>query len=1015
MIKILLVIFSVCAGYCSTSQTLIPRFENLGVNEGLPHSSVYSITQDKKGFMWFGTADGLCRYDGSVLKIFKYASQYEQDVVNNFVRGKMQEDKAGNIWYCNEAGIYKLDFVKERVIRVRVFDKKEFNNVAFRSVYLDINNNLWMFNIIEGVVAYNIATGSLTKYPLPYKIDLSKIILNFTNVDDAGNIWIKFGSKADPFIIFNMLSGKYSLRLVKDAPHAVFFEKKKQVLAYDDKLVYDYGGSIPSVTIPKIIDGKKTPFYSFDGISDNYGRLWMTARGNGLFYYDEKNNRLHEYHHDNSKIKSLPFDLTTCLFIDRNENLWIGMDGAGVVKLDLKQPKFNLFPLSEGDFPVLIDYFTKCFFEDSTGRIWFGSHTGGLNIFDYTKQTLINYHHVNNRPNSLPGNIVGSILKDRDGKMWIGSSGGISMFNESEKSFETIIIQDLPKLYPLRNNFVYKMMQLANGDFLAATLLGIIKVVKEKSGKYKGYYFSNNRVLISGTTDIAEMPDRMVYATLPGLGLYQLIPDGNSYKLTNTFLNGIDLRSVRKDEKNAGYLWIGSGIGLIHFNTATHAYKVWNEKDGMANSYVYGSLEDATGNLWISTNKGLSSFNPKENKFENFSFLDGLQSNEFNTQAFYKSNTGVFYFGGIRGFNWFKPGYVSKEKIKPVAAITRIEISDSVFQKDSAFLLQQTITVPYNKNDFSFQFAALDYTRPEANNIQYTMQGWDAGWVTADNRSARYANLPPGNYTLKLKVANADGVWSDEQKINIIIQSPFWKRSWFVVALALLLIAAIVFITYRISQQKAKKKLRLLEKQIAVDDERNRISADMHDEIGSGITHIALLSELIQTQHKDSAELKKDIHKIGISSRKLVQTMSEIIWALNPQNDTLENLLAYIREQSYQYFEPMNVQFDIYFPDTIPDIKLSNAERRNLYLVTREALNNAMKHSGAECIELKMEMLESTCCFSVTDNGVGINLKINKPGNNGIVNMKKRMTDIGGSIEWLTQQSGTSVKYCLCV
>ena len=319
--------------------------------------------------MWFGTADGLCRYDGSVLKTFKYTPQYEQDVVNNFVRGKMQEDKTGNIWYCNESGIYKWDVVKERVIRVRVFDKKEFNNVAFRSVFLDSNKNIWMFNIVEGVVAYNITTGSLTKYPLPYKIDLSKIVLNYTNVDDDKNIWIKFGNKPDPFIVFNTLSGKYAIRLLKDAPHAVFFEKKKQVLAYDDKLVYDYGESIPSVTIPKIIDGKKTPFYSFDGISDNDGRLWMTARGNGLFYYDEKNNRLHEYHHDNSKIKSLPFDLTTCLFIDRNENLWIGMDGAGVVKLDLKQPKFNLFPLSEGDFPVLIDYFTKCFFEDSNSYV----------------------------------------------------------------------------------------------------------------------------------------------------------------------------------------------------------------------------------------------------------------------------------------------------------------------------------------------------------------------------------------------------------------------------------------------------------------------------------------------------------------------------------------------------------------------------------------------------------------------------------------------------------------------
>jgi signal transduction histidine kinase len=199
-----------------------------------------------------------------------------------------------------------------------------------------------------------------------------------------------------------------------------------------------------------------------------------------------------------------------------------------------------------------------------------------------------------------------------------------------------------------------------------------------------------------------------------------------------------------------------------------------------------------------------------------------------------------------------------------------------------------------------------------------------------------------------------------------------------------------------------------------VEKERTRISNDMHDEIGSGITHIALLSELIQTQQKDTAELKKDINIIGTSSRKLVQTMSEIIWALNPHNDTLENLLAYIREQSQQYFESMDVHFKINFPDTVADVKLSNVQRRNLYLVTREALNNAMKHSGAAAIQLKMEVVKSTCCFSVTDNGKGM-CEIKSHSSNGIRNMKKRMKDIGGSIEWLPQERGTTVKYCLLV
>ena len=197
--------------------------------------------------------------------------------------------------------------------------------------------------------------------------------------------------------------------------------------------------------------------------------------------------------------------------------------------------------------------------------------------------------------------------------------------------------------------------------------------------------------------------------------------------------------------------------------------------------------------------------------------------------------------------------------------------------------------------------------------------------------------------------------------------------------------------------------------------ERSRISSDMHDEIGSGITHIALLSELIQTQQKEVPGLKKDINVIATSARKLVQTMSEIIWAMNPQNDTLENLLAYIREQSHQYFESMDMHFEIYFPDAVPDIKLSNEQRRNLYLVTREALNNAMKHSEATCIQLKLEIQKKTCCFSVTDNGKGINEKVNKLGSNGLRNMNKRMEDIEGSIEWLSLERGTIVKYCLAV
>lgn len=200
-----------------------------------------------------------------------------------------------------------------------------------------------------------------------------------------------------------------------------------------------------------------------------------------------------------------------------------------------------------------------------------------------------------------------------------------------------------------------------------------------------------------------------------------------------------------------------------------------------------------------------------------------------------------------------------------------------------------------------------------------------------------------------------------------------------------------------------------------IENERSRISSDMHDEIGSGITHIALLSELIQTQHKEEKEFKKDINIIATSARKLVQSMSEIIWAMNPQNDSLENLLAYTREQSQQYFESMDIKFDISFPEQVPELKLSNVQRRNLYLVTREALNNAMKHSSANHIRLTLNINKQHITFSVIDNGVGMNDKKNRTGSNGISNMKKRMKDIDGIIEWLPLEKGTAVTYSLTI
>lgn len=937
---------------------------------------------------------------------------YEGDAVNNGTN-RLVEDGHGNIWYCNRTGIYKWDAYTQKIAKARAIQANEFASREFNCIIWDRNQTLWLVNILEGVFAFDIASGQLKPYPLPARPDHTDILLSGSVTDAGGSPGIALFNGGRPYLFFNTLTHTYSFPQTNLAAHALFFGRGKEVYSFNDSLVFRNAVTNNFTSINKQLDGKKINFYSAAAAWDNYGRLWMTARNKGLYSYEEKTGIFHEYRHNNARLQSLPFDLTTCLYIDRGQNLWIGMDGGGVARLDLKPPLFNLFPLSEDDYPVLKDYFTKCFYEDEQERIWFGSHTNGLNILDPKTGILSNYQNEKDNPHSLPGNIVGSIVKDRQGNIWVGSSGGISLFDERRRAFKTIPIANLPALHPQVNSFVYKIIQLKNNDLLAATILGLVKITRQKNGSYEGWYFNDKPFLQSATTDVVEMPGDVIYATVPEFGLYELKAGVAGYSLQSKSLPGIDLRSVRPDDKNPQWLWVSTAIGLIHFNTATKKYVLWNSKNGMASSYVYGTLEDTTNGLWLSTNGGLSFFNTATQKFDNYTNQDGLQSNEFNTQAFYKSGVGNFYFGGIKGFNWFRPGSVKQEPARPQAAITQIAIRDHVYEPDSVFFRNRLITAEYDSNDVDFQLAVLDYTRPGANKVQYTLEGWDKSWTTTFTKSVRYSHLSPGHYVFRVRASNTMGSWGDEEQIFLVIKAPFWQSAWFRTMVILLLLVATIFTTRRLSLARAKQKLRLLEKQVAIDKERRRISADMHDEIGNGITHIALLSELIRKKEMDSYGLKIEMAGIATSARKLVQTMSEIIWALAPQNDTLENLLAYTREQSRQYFDGMEIELVIDFPDKVPELVLDNEERRNLFLVTKEALANALKHARAEHVCLSLTISGNQYCFQVKDDGVGMPDKKINIGSNGLRNMKKRMEDIGGKITWTQDAKGITVSYSI--
>ena len=993
------------------AQSIISRFETIGVEDGLSQSSVYSIYQDKEGYMWFGTADGLNRYDGSEIKVFKIISGLATKGNSNFIRGKLCEDDKGNIWFSSETGIYFYDRILEQLRLAYTFPETRTGVLYYIMVSIDKNQNLWLINNSLGLALWQTRTGTMQYYSYPFGVDLTKIVLGELSVlDSSGGIWFNI-HRHDGLYCFNIQNKQFEHFLPGKNYQVVGFGKGKSFLASGNK-IYQYDSKMLPVDSISLFISQKEPVRIRNVFEDGYGRLWMATFNYGLLYYDYHQKRIYQYRHSEAVQRSLSSDFLTLLATDRSGNLWIGTDGGGVCKLNLNPPRFNLFPQNEGEFPVLKDNFTKCFFEDEQKRIWFGT-LHGFSIYNPADGSIKHFSHHDNDPLSLPGNIVSYIFKDKDGSILIWHNMGISIFNEARQSFQTVPQVFWGDLNPGQLS-CFRILPLKNGDLMAATSEQLVQIIKRNDK-----YFATSRIkgiegIPTTITDLVELNKGNIWLASPLIGLYHYDFTNDTFSFKERFLSGIDFRSLHVDDTDPYVLWIASGKGLIRFDTRAKKSELFDDNKGMSNSYVYGILEDGKGNLWMSTNGGISRFSKETHQFQNYSWKDGLQSNEFNTGAFYKGASGTFYFGGIKGFNYFKPDDFENRssEFKPGIAISQIKVNDKVYLQDSLFENERSLRLKYFNNDLFFQLAALDFTLPQANKVQYKLEGWDKDWVTSYNKKIIYSNLPAGTYTFKAKAANSDGVWSREENITIIITPPFWKTWWFYFLVVAGLIGSIIWATRIIAQRRLKIKIMELEKLQAIEAERSRISRDMHDEIGSGLTRIALMTELMKTQQGLNEHTRHDVSEIAGSSRTLVSTMSEIIWTLNPQNDKLDNLLAYLREQTQQYFEPFTINYRVNFPEIIPDVKLSNQQRRNLFLVSKEALNNALKHSGATTIELTVEIMKSKCSFQVLDNGKGIDKTNHRTGSNGLNNMKRRMENIQGGIEWLQENGrGTRVHY----
>jgi ligand-binding sensor domain-containing protein/signal transduction histidine kinase len=829
-----------------TAQIGESKFERITAESGLSVSTVRSILQDQTGFLWFGSDDGLNRYDGYSFKIYKRQSHDSNSLSHNMI-WCLWEDRDGILWIGTEMGLNSLDPKKERFRRY-LNETGQSNNLSHNSVRAlceDLNGDIWV-GTNNGLNRLNPKTGEFEQfYTSPTdKTSLSDNRIRYLFVDSKGTLWIgtfhglnRLNRETNSFVRYYPNPGDTPEQdlnrvrsMVQDQNGLLWIATNAGLHAFDP--------GAETFIPPASIFGEN---YSLCGESirallvDQAGDLWVGTT-NGLNRYDREIGAFVCNRFDAQNPYSISTNQIRSIFQDRGGIVWIGTYMGWLNKFDFNKTKFVHFH-KDNIFPARINHNeVKAFYEDDHGKIWIGTNGGGLNVFDREKRDYSYYLPKVSDPRSLSSNRVYAIREDRSGSVWIGTNGsGLEKVLFSPSPQRKIAgfkhFRHIPKdPSSLSSDRIRCILEDHDGFLWIGTFDSGLSRFDPQTQTFINYAHDpeNPQSLSNDTVQALYEDSQEVLWVATRNGLNRFHPEGGSFNAyranldDDTSLSDNSVLSIHED--GMGVLWVGTHGGLNKFDRDKETFAHYHEEDGLPNEVVYGILEDAQGNLWLSTNKGLAKFDPRTEIFKSYDPKDGLQSEEFAIGAYYKSPKGEMFFGGNQGFNAFYPEKIIDNPHIPPVVITDFQLFNvSVgIQEDHRWPLEQTITysqaikLGHRENSISFEFAALDFSAPEKNQYAYKLEGFEAEWnYPQDRRFAAYTNLPHGKYILRVKGTNDNGVWNESgTALRITVVPPFWKRLGFQLFLGFLLIGSVI-LGYKIRITTMKRLQQKLERQVA--------------------------------------------------------------------------------------------------------------------------------------------------------------------------------------------------------
>ncbi|UCE20088.1 MAG: SpoIIE family protein phosphatase [Gemmatimonadota bacterium] len=820
----------------------------ISLEQGLSQSIVESIVQDKRGFMWFGTEDGLNIYDGYRFLVLRNVPGDLNSLSYNHITA-IYEDKLGQLWIGTfNGGLNTYNIEKDQFTRYQhdPSDSHSLSNNVIRAIYQDRAGTLWI-GTDDGLNMLVIHSGAedtaeQNRSFVCYKHDpqdpnsLSNSVVRSVYQEKDGALWIgtdgglnklvQTPSGAVKFIRFqyNPLDpGSISNNIIR-----VIYQDEDGTLwiGTDGGLNKRIETSPDAVKFLRYQNDPRDPrslshnqVYTI--FEDRFKTLWIGTNGGGLCQFDREEGIFTPYVNDPRDPNSLSYNEIRSIYEDRSGNLWIGTYGVGISKLDRSRKKFVHYrPVPRNPNSVSAEIIW-CIHEDKEGILWIGTHGGGLNRFDRQKNEYTHYLSDPNDHNSLSSNIVRLILEDDTGALWIGThGGGITKMNKTTGKCIRYL-HDPNDPFSLSHNDIRGMLFDRTGTLWVGTRgggLNKLEIEKNTNTPLKCIHYRHdpdNPKSISSDfiRTIYEDKEGVLWIGTLGGGLNRFEKEtetfthfksdpGDSFSLSNDYVFAIH-------EDPAGMFWLGTwGGGLNRFDRKKKVFHHYTQEDGLPSLGVYGILEDHHGNLWLSTNNGLSRFHPKTETFRNFNVRDGLQSNEFNGGSYFMSHSGEMFFGGINGLNAFFPDEIVDNTYIPPIAVTSFRKFNREVDFDTPLSEIDEMKLSHRDYVFSFEFAALDYTAPEKNMYAYKMEGLDKDWIytDAERRFATFTTLSPGTYTFRVKGSNNDGVWNEEgASIRIIITPPWWKTLWAYIGYVMLCAVGILY-ARALSNKRARIK-----------------------------------------------------------------------------------------------------------------------------------------------------------------------------------------------------------------